>query len=126
MTKSLSLYLDGFRGLAALAVFFSHSTDQSITGGFLVHLGIFGDDAVVAFFVLSGYVIAFSAEHKHDTLGKYVIARLSRLWSVVVPALLLTAAIDYLVGHRLIFNSMHIGEYSTSSCPSCEGNVRRS
>jgi peptidoglycan/LPS O-acetylase OafA/YrhL len=110
MTKSLSLYFDGFRGVAALAVFFSHSVDPGITGGFLIHLGLFGDDAVVAFFVLSGYVIAFSAEHKHDTLGDYVVARLSRLWSVVLPALLLTASVDYLVGHRMHFNSMHVGE----------------
>ena len=101
MTKAMSLYLDGFRGIAALAVFFSHSTDKGITGGFLSHLGIFGDDAVMAFFVLSGYVIAFSAENKHDTLNDYVIARLSRLWSVVVPALVLTGVIDHFVGHQL-------------------------
>jgi peptidoglycan/LPS O-acetylase OafA/YrhL len=101
MTKAMSLYLDGFRGIAALAVFFSHSTDKGITGGFLSHLGIFGDDAVMAFFVLSGYVIAFSAEKKHETLNDYVVARLARLWSVVLPALVLTGTIDYFVGHQL-------------------------
>lgn len=101
MTKTTSLYLDGFRTAAALAVFLAHSTDKEITGNlFFSHLGIFGDDAVMAFFVLSGYVIAYTADAKHGTLGDYVIGRLSRLWSVALPALALTAAIDYVVRHE--------------------------
>jgi peptidoglycan/LPS O-acetylase OafA/YrhL len=110
MTETESLYLDGFRGLAALAVFFSHSTDPGITGGFLSRLGSFGDDAVMAFFVLSGYVIAFSAERKHRTLGDYALARLSRLWSVVLPALILTGVIDFLVRHWMDFRGLYSGD----------------
>jgi peptidoglycan/LPS O-acetylase OafA/YrhL len=115
MTKTTSLYLDGIRGMAALAVFLSHSTDQGITGSFISHLGIFGDDAVMAFFVLSGYVIAYSAETAHGTLGDYVIARLSRLWSVVLPALALTGAIDYVVRHQLDFGALYVGDDSPYS-----------
>jgi peptidoglycan/LPS O-acetylase OafA/YrhL len=115
MTKTTSLYLDGLRGMAALAVFLAHSTDQEITGSFLSRLGIFGDDAVMAFFVLSGYVIAYSAETKHGALGDYVIARLSRLWSVVLPALVLTATIDYVVRHQLDFGALYLGDDSLYS-----------
>jgi len=47
-------------------------------------------DAVIVFFVLSGYVIAYSAKEKCRSARDYAVARLSRLYSVVVPALLLT------------------------------------
>jgi len=66
----------------------------------------------MAFFVLSGYVIAFSAERKHGTLGDYAVARLSRLWSVVLPALILTGAIDFLVRHLMDSNGLSLGDDS--------------
>jgi len=47
-------------------------------------------DAVIVFFVLSGYVIASTAKEKCRCARDYTVARLSRLYSVVVPALLLT------------------------------------
>ena len=54
--------------------------------------GAHGHDAVVIFFVLSGYVIAFSTlGRKNAQMKQYAIARLSRLYSVVIPALLLSA-----------------------------------
>lgn len=57
--------------------------------------------AVVVFFVLSGYVIAFSTlSRSARTLREYAVARLSRLYSVVAPALLLTIALQ-VVGNAL-------------------------
>src|SRR5208282_1005131 len=96
MTKTTSVYLDGLRFMASVAVFFLHSTYQGFTGRWLWQLVMFGEDAVMAFFILSGYVIAFCAEHKHDTFSDYMIARLSRLWSVDLPALVLTGVLDYI------------------------------
>jgi peptidoglycan/LPS O-acetylase OafA/YrhL len=46
-----------------------------------------GEPAVVVFFVLSGLVIAFVADGRHRTLADYALDRLSRLWSVALPAL---------------------------------------
>jgi peptidoglycan/LPS O-acetylase OafA/YrhL len=48
-----------------------------------------GREAVIAFFVLSGFVIAYSAETKNRSLADYAIARCARLYSVVLPVLLL-------------------------------------
>jgi peptidoglycan/LPS O-acetylase OafA/YrhL len=50
----------------------------------------FGREAVIAFFVLSGFVIAYSAEHKNLTARSYVVARAARLFSVVLPVLALS------------------------------------
>ena len=50
----------------------------------------------MVFFVLSGFVIAYVSEQKEHTLREYSISRLARLWSVAVPALILTIALDQL------------------------------
>jgi peptidoglycan/LPS O-acetylase OafA/YrhL len=55
-------------------------------------------DAVIVFFVISGFVIAHTAEIKDRTLIVYLTNRLSRLWSVAIPALLLGALIVPIVG----------------------------
>jgi peptidoglycan/LPS O-acetylase OafA/YrhL len=52
-----------------------------------------GHHAVIVFFVLSGFVISYTTDRKDRTFGVYVINRLTRLWSVVIPALLLGALI---------------------------------
>lgn len=54
-----------------------------------------GSDAVILFFVLSGYVVAYTARQKDKTLSKFAFARASRLYSVAVPAVILTLAFDY-------------------------------
>ncbi len=56
----------------------------------------FGHDAVVVFFVLSGCVIAYSVKTRDRDLETYAISRLARMWSVVIPALCLTIALDFL------------------------------
>lgn len=88
MTKSTSVFLDGIRVLAALLVFATHIVKILYANPFWMP----GHAMVIVFFVLSGYVIAFSTLDKKELIAKkYIIARLSRLSSVVVPALLLTA-----------------------------------
>ena len=47
----------------------------------------------MVFFVLSGFVIAYTAEHE-PIPSVFITARLARLWSVVIPALVLTLAAD--------------------------------
>jgi len=54
----------------------------------------------IVFFVLSGYVIAMVTSERERTLKQYAISRISRLYSVVLPALVLTLACD-LVGSYL-------------------------
>jgi len=90
MRKATSLYLDILRVIAALVVFAGHCTQFWYPEAFHAMMKA-GHDAVVVFFVLSGFVIAFSTLAKNRGAKSYVLARLSRLYSVVLPALVLTA-----------------------------------
>lgn len=91
MPKSLSIYLDLVRLMAAVLVYLQHSNLISNSG---VFLGGYGHSAVVVFFVLSGYVIAYVTDTKEREWTSYAASRLSRVYSVVVPALVLTLVAD--------------------------------
>ena len=92
MDKSTSIYLDTIRFLASLAVFFHHVFELGVV---TTDLRInFAREAVMVFFVLSGFVISFVAKNKEHNLQDYMVGRLSRLYSVVLPALLLTLLLD--------------------------------
>jgi peptidoglycan/LPS O-acetylase OafA/YrhL len=100
MNKRLSLRLDGLRALAALAVFTSHFCQLGLAGGDGETLWVLGRLGVVSFFVLSGFVIAHVVDMRDRNLGDYLTARLARLWSVFLPALVITAVLD-LAGRAL-------------------------
>jgi peptidoglycan/LPS O-acetylase OafA/YrhL len=86
-----SLYLDLARACAALAVVVAHFGYFHIFDDFqIARIPDFGREAVITFFVLSGFVIAYSAEHKNLTARSYMVARAARLFSVVLPVLALT------------------------------------
>ena len=102
-------HLDMLRGLAALAVLLWHwrnlfyadyhgiQEPGALVGAFYFVTG-FGHQAVMVFFVLSGYFIGASVMRAVD-LGTwswraYLINRTSRLWVVLLPALALGAAWD--------------------------------
>ena len=53
-----------------------------------------GKQAVDVFFVLSGFVIAYICNTREPTLRTYVISRTVRIYSVALPALILTFLID--------------------------------
>ncbi|HXQ21492.1 MAG TPA: acyltransferase [Candidatus Acidoferrales bacterium] len=93
--KTYSVYLDLVRGAAALVVFLSHACKPGIADAVLPHVVRQGLDAVTVFFVLSGFVISHTAESKDHTLRDYILARLARLWSVAIPALVLAAVVGH-------------------------------
>jgi peptidoglycan/LPS O-acetylase OafA/YrhL len=95
MPPRFSAYLDIVRFTAALTVFLGHAAGKFWTGGFLWPLGSYGDTCVVVFFVLSGFVIGYVSDTKEKHWQEYAVNRMARLWSVVLPALLLTFVIDY-------------------------------
>lgn len=87
-----SLLLDGLRLLCAMIVFWAHSNavwhperEMDLLPSHLSHA------AVVVFFVLSGYVIAHTTAKKKRTYSEYAVARLSRLYSIFFPAIIVTA-----------------------------------
>lgn len=90
----LSLYLDLLRAGAALAVVFCHLGARILSDGRFWPFALYGAQAVDVFFVLSGYVIAASAARPGVTAAGFARARLARLYSVALPAILLTALCD--------------------------------
>ena len=93
MNSKVSLYLDILRVLASFLVLFSHLGNQKFSGN-LISLS-YGHEAVMIFFVMSGYVIAYVVNNKEKTFDIFMINRFARLYSVVVVALLLTPILDY-------------------------------
>lgn len=94
MNRPTSLYLDAIRFLAAMVVFLSHTAEQRWSGGVLWQIIPWGSDAVVVFFVLSGFVIAYVVEERERSARIYAINRLARIYSVTIPALILTYVLD--------------------------------
>lgn len=94
MNKHLSLYLDVWRFGAALVVFLSHIASQKISGGLFWQTKQFDQTAVMIFFVMSGFVISYISSTRETLLKDYSIARISRLYSVVIPALVITFLAD--------------------------------
>lgn len=92
MQTSTSIFLDLVRFAAACVVFLSHVTYRELNAVF--PWVRWGHEAVVVFFVMSGFVIAYVASTRENTPARYAAARLGRLYSVVLPALLLTALLD--------------------------------
>jgi peptidoglycan/LPS O-acetylase OafA/YrhL len=110
------------RGLCALGVVVSHvrslllvhfgETGRHAFGDMVLFtLGGLGHECVIVFFVLSGYLVGGStlAAMRAGRFSwlDYGAARLSRLWTVLLPALVLTALLDF-VGAALA----HAGSYA--------------
>ncbi len=95
MKRGFSLYLDAIRVLAAIAVLVSHLGYDHVSGGRLAWARDWniGSDAVVVFFVLSGLLISHTASSKDRNVSDYALARISRLWSVSIPALAFSLAL---------------------------------
>ena len=97
MHPATSIFLDAIRFGAACIVFLSHLTSRDFNHVFpWINLG---HEAVVVFFVMSGFVIAYVAKTRENSCEQYVAARLGRLYSVVVPSILFTAIIDTVGRH---------------------------
>lgn len=95
LTPSESLVLDIVRVGAAIAVAAGHITQRFFSTG-LPDLVPISRASVAIFFVLSGFVIRHVTLRRSTTLGGYLMDRASRIYSVAVPALMITAATAYL------------------------------
>jgi peptidoglycan/LPS O-acetylase OafA/YrhL len=94
LSRATSLYLDVWRLLAAMTVFVGHVSGKRLTGGFLWQFGPYMGQAVTVFFVLSGFVVSYATARQAGTARSYALSRLARVYSVALPALILTFALD--------------------------------
>ena len=107
--SSASVWLDLIRGAAAVAVLIYHVryrffldyadlTESSLTAKLFYAATAFGHDAVILFFVLSGFFISRSViqgfQGTKTDWKSYSLSRLTRLYVVLLPALLITLLCD--------------------------------
>ena len=92
MDKHFSLYLDALRFLAAVLVVLAHYGQYRffLPSG---HMYDFGREAVIIFFVLSGFVIAYTTAARKASLKHYIAARCARMYVTVIPILVLAYAL---------------------------------
>ncbi len=135
-----SVHLDAIRGLAALIVFLSHGRGlflktglhYALVGAYALRNGTrqgsaanalpvspsIGHLAVIVFSVLSGYFVGGSVLRsvRKDRFSwkKYLFLRLTRLWVVLIPALLLAWALDF-GGLHLLHSAQNIYAGHTGS-----------
>ena len=111
LTQRASIHLDMARGLAALAVLFGHVralffvsyhelAHHSFGLGVVYALTTLGHQAVIVFFVLSGFFIVSSVvgslEAGHWSWTAYLVNRIVRLSLVLIPALIFCFILDHI------------------------------
>lgn len=96
LTPAGSLVLDVVRFGAALAVAVGHISNMPFSTGwpYMLNLAV---NAVAVFFVLSGFVIRLITTVRPVTPRDYAVDRFSRIYSVMLPAVLFTCAVALLL-----------------------------
>ncbi|HWJ74669.1 MAG TPA: acyltransferase [Kaistia sp.] len=102
-----AVLLDCFRAIAAALVVVFHARVYTLgnngtdgAAGLVYSVANCGTQAVFWFFVLSGYLVGGSvlveiAKSGRMDLRRYALSRVTRLYIVLVPALLVTGVLDY-------------------------------
>lgn len=93
LSPALSSYLDFLRFFAALAVMLGHMREDGFHLG-QIPLSHFSHEAVVIFFVMSGLIIHTSTVGKKGDWVDYAVARVSRVYSVALPAVIFSVALS--------------------------------
>jgi peptidoglycan/LPS O-acetylase OafA/YrhL len=113
MNKNFSLYLDVVRFFAAILVVIAHFCQLGfVSEQAKQFLPQCGREAVVIFFVLSGFVIAYTAAEKKANLRQYAVARCARIYSAALPIMLATLVAVTLA--TLVFGKQVSGSYQLS------------
>lgn len=137
MKHSLSVFLDFSRWSAAFFVVLGHAahflaagvgtqTDPSVAVRFAYFLTGLGHAAVMVFFVISGYLVGGITFNRWMKSGPdvldYAISRFSRIYTVLIPALILGCAMDAAGLHWLDGNHLYsnVGSYPIGSLDAVE------
>ncbi len=96
LTPSFSSYLDFLRFGAALAVLLGHMVQDGFALG-AIPIAHLSHEAVVVFFVMSGYIVYASTTSRQISAVEYVVARASRIYSVTLPAVVFCVVLSVVV-----------------------------
>lgn len=122
MTNRLSSFLNTARWWAAFAVLAAHTRHLvMVDAAHLERRGLLnkalyfvtglGHEAVIVFFVISGYLVGGLTINKIKTRGFdlriYAIHRISRIYTVLVPALVLGGCLDLIGLHYFNFSELY-------------------
>jgi peptidoglycan/LPS O-acetylase OafA/YrhL len=113
ISRQMSLILDVIRFGAAGLVLLHHSGFEKFGTYIPWRITQTGTEPVIAFFVLSGFVIALTAETNDRTAHQYLLSRATRLLSVAIPAVVLTIVLDYL--GSAIFPALYADHWTEDS-----------
>lgn len=117
---NVSYFLDLIRGISAILVVMEHLSSRLLVGygniqnsnsvtKIIYLLNMLGNPAVIIFFVLSGLFISRSVINslKKGTWSwkTYLINRFSRLYIVLIPALIITFILDFVASNYFGFHS---------------------
>ena len=121
---SPSVHLDALRGFAAFSVLLNHWRDalfldyrdiaghNPLVAGFYLIAGL-GHQWVIVFFVMSGYLVGGSVIRSVSSGSwswrGYLLTRLTRLYIVLLPALILGGAVDWAGMHEAGTESVYSG-----------------
>jgi peptidoglycan/LPS O-acetylase OafA/YrhL len=143
LKEAQSVRLDAARGIAALIVVIHHVRKltlvprEDVAGHLSIPVQAFywissfanAHDAVIVFFVLSGYLVGGSVfrslEENRWSWKAYSVDRLTRLYIVLIPALLATALLDHVAlrtpAGAAFFHDSTVG-YQSGNLPTFLGN----
>jgi peptidoglycan/LPS O-acetylase OafA/YrhL len=113
------IFLDGMRGLAALAVATLHACHEYRSSYLPDHAGL----AVDFFFVLSGFVVAYAYDDRLAAglrVGEFAIRRLIRLYPMIAFGALLGAGrlmFEEITAHKSVAGSIGVGLTAMAMIP---------
>ena len=114
LKPALSAYLDCLRFIAAFAVLLGHMDQDGLSMAWMP-LSRYSHDAVVIFFVLSGFIIYYSTTTRTHNWREYVVMRLSRIYSVALPAVLACISLALVLTSQPDFDPTRYSNYSPVS-----------
>ncbi len=114
LKPALSAYLDLMRFIAALAVMLGHMDQDGLSMAWMP-LSRFSHDAVVIFFVLSGFIIYYSTTSRTTNLKAYAVARLARIYSVALPSVLMCTLLALWLSYHPGFDPGRLSNFSLPS-----------
>lgn len=114
LKPGLSAYLDFMRFTAAFAVMLGHMDQDGLSMAWLP-LSRFSHEAVIIFFVLSGFIIYYSTTSRASSWQQYAVARLSRIYSVALPSVVVCVALALWLATLPDFDPQKFSNYSVPS-----------